>query len=477
MLNDIFNILIPQICLGGFIILLLFLSMFISPRYYKYARLVSLVGIFLTTLSLSFVQTEPQYFALSNSIMSDSYTLLFHFLILGCGFLVAVLNRALVKESLQNAYTFYSILLCAIFGAMNVVSANDFLTLFVSVELLSFSTYFLISAYKGYASKEATFKYLITSAISSGVFLFGVSYIYGTCGSINLSEIYEIITLNGHSLVYTISSILVVLGLISKLAIFPFANWVIDVYKGCETSILAFISTVPKLAIFGILCRLLVFSIGNSVELPLVIAIISLITAFWANTYAVKENNVKAILACSSAANASYMLMAVALVSVYNLSAVIFYLICYVFMNISVFAFLNIYGDKNNMDVTNFKGYFYKYPILTIFYVFSVLSLAGIPITSGFVSKIYLLSAIASSGLIFLPFLIVLVVLMVVALFYYLKIIIPFFNQSNQMDETKNLDMVFSQKFILFFTATITLLMGVFPEKIIELCRLIAYNI
>ena len=169
--------------------------------------------------------------------------------------------------------------------------------------------------------------------------------------------------------------------------------------------------------------------------------------------------------------------MAVALVSVYNLSAVIFYLICYVFMNISVFAFLNIYGDKNNMDVTNFKGYFYKYPILTIFYVFSVLSLAGIPITSGFVSKIYLLSAIASSGLIFLPFLIVLVVLMVVALLYYLKIIIPFFNQSNQMDETKNLDMVFSQKFILFFTATITLLMGVFPEKIIELCRLIAYNI
>ena len=196
MINDIFNILIPQLSLISFIGLLLILSMVLSPRFYKYARLITVIGIFITIISLSTVQVEPQYFAFSNSIMSDSYTLLFHFIILVCGFFVTLITRNLVKSIKRNAYSFYAILLTAILGAINVVSANDFLTLFVSVELLSFSTYFLISTTKGYYSKEASFKYLLTSAVSSGIFLFGVSYLYGISGSLNLSEIYEFININ-----------------------------------------------------------------------------------------------------------------------------------------------------------------------------------------------------------------------------------------------------------------------------------------
>ena len=144
MLNDIFNILLPQIALGFFIILQLILSMFISPRHFRYARLVSVIGIVTSIVLLSTVQTEPQYFGFKNTIMSDSYTLLFQFIILLCGFFVALLTRSLIRTIKRNAYIFHAILLTAIFGAMNIVSANDFLTLFVSVEMLSFSTYFLI---------------------------------------------------------------------------------------------------------------------------------------------------------------------------------------------------------------------------------------------------------------------------------------------------------------------------------------------
>ena len=279
MLNDIFNILLPNFCILGFIILQLVLSIILSPRLFRYSRLVSIIGISLSILLLSTVQTEPQYFAFKNSLMSDSYTLLFDFLILVCGFLVALLSRNLIRTIKGNAYSFHAILLSGIFGAMNIISANDFLTLFVSIEILSFSTYFLIAAAKGYYSKEAAFKYLLTSAISTGVFLFGVSYLYGICGSINLSQIYEVVMNQEPSIMYSISAIMIILGLISKLAVFPFANWVIDVYKGCETSVLAFLSTIPKLAIFGIVCRLLVFPLSNSFELTFVIAIISLITA------------------------------------------------------------------------------------------------------------------------------------------------------------------------------------------------------
>ncbi|MCQ2753757.1 MAG: NADH-quinone oxidoreductase subunit N [bacterium] len=426
---------------------------------------------------LTTVQTEPQYFGFKNAVMSDAYTLFFHFLILLCGFFVALLTKNLVKSMKQNAYTFHAILLTAILGGMCVVSANDFISLFISVELLSFPTYFLIASKKGYFSKEASFKYLITNAVSTGVFLFGVSYLYGLTSSLNISEIYETIIEQDPSLLYSFSGILIVLGLVSKLAIFPFANWVLDVFKGSETSILAFLSTIPKIALFGIVCRLLVFSLGSSFELTFVIAIMAIVTAIWANTYAIREKNVKVILACSSAANAAYVILVAGLVSEYNLSTVIFYLTCYVLMNLGVFAFLNI-TESNGIgyNLEDYKGLYHKNHGLAVAYAVCIIGLAGFPITSGFVSKIYLFSGIANSGLIFLPFLIAVLLLTVVALYYYLKLIRPLFETSENAN-VNILSALFSQKFVLVVCTVLTVLIGVYPEKIIELCKFIAYNI
>lgn len=475
MINDFFNILLPQACLAIFILIELIMAMFVSKEKYYLARPISVTGLSLAIVLLSTVQIEPQYFGLRGAIMSDGYTLLFHFMILLCGFFVVLLTRNLCESLKEKSFTFQSLLLTAIFGAMNIVNANDFLTLFISIELLSFSTYFLIASVNGYFSKEASFKYLITTAVSTGVFLFGASYLYGLTSSLNMTEIYEIVAERETSLLYSFSVILIVLGLFAKLALFPFANWIIDVYKGSETSVLAYLSTIPKLAMFGILCRLLVFPLSSSFELTFVIAIIALITAFWANTYAIRENNAKIILACSSAANAAYMMLTASLVSVYNLSTVLFYLICYVLMNIAVFAFLNIVESNGiGLDVNEFKGLFCKNKLLAVSYVISVIGLAGFPITSGFVAKIYLFSAIAHSGLIFIPFLMILLGLTVVALYYYLKLIQPIFEK---VDKPKLLNAVYSQQFVLIITTAVTVLIGVYPEKLIELCKFIAYNI
>ena len=165
MINDFFNILLPQFCLVIFIILQLILSIFVSPKNYKYSRLISAVGIVLSIVLLSMVQVEPQYFGLNNTVMSDTYTQLFHFVILLCGFFIVLITRNLISTIKTNAFSFNALLLTAILGAMSTVSSNDFLTLFISIELISFPTYFLISSTKGYYSKEASFKYLITSAI------------------------------------------------------------------------------------------------------------------------------------------------------------------------------------------------------------------------------------------------------------------------------------------------------------------------
>ena len=475
MINDFFNILLPQGCLALFIIIQLLLGMFLANKKTEFARITSAIAIALSTLLLTTVQTEPQYFALKNSLMSDSYTQLFHFVILLCGFLITLITKNIIVELKQHSYTFHALLLTAIFGAMNIVSANDFLTLFVSIELLSFPTYFLIASSKGYYSKEASFKYLITTAVSTAVFLFGASYLYGICGSLNFSEIYEIVNEQSSSLIYSFAGIITIAGLLAKLAVFPFANWIIDVYKGTETSVLAYLSTIPKLALFGILCRLLVFPLSGSFELTFILALMSIITGIWANIYALREKNVKAILACSSAANASYILLAACLVSVYNLSTVIFYLICYVLMNIAAFTFLNI-AEENNlpMQIDNFTGLFTKNPILSISYTIAIIGLAGFPITSGFVAKIYLFSAIARSGLVFIPFLVVLLALTILALFYYLKLITPLFNNE---ENAEKLNSTFSQNLILGISILATILIGIYPEKLIELCKFIAYNI
>ena len=146
MINDFFNMLLPQGCLLIFILVQLLLGIFLSPRSYKFSRFLALTGLTLTTIALLTVQTGPQYFGFKNSIMSDSYTLLFHFAILLCGFFVILLTKNLVSNMKKNAYIFHAIILTAIFGAMNIVSANDFLTLIISIETLAFPTYFLIAS-------------------------------------------------------------------------------------------------------------------------------------------------------------------------------------------------------------------------------------------------------------------------------------------------------------------------------------------
>ena len=230
-------------------------------------------------------------------------------------------------------------------------------------------------------------------------------------------------------------------------------------------------NTVPKLALFGILCRLVVFPLGGSFELTFIIAFLSIITALWANTYALQEKNVKAILACSSSANASYVMLTVGLVSVYNLSTVIFYLISYAIINIAVFSYLNIIESNSfGFEISDFKGLLKTNYISSIAYIISIFALAGFPITSGFIAKIYLFSAIAHSGLIFIPFLIIVLVLTVVALYYYLKLIIPLFESSRKTFILKTSQ---SQIFVLLTTVFITILIGFYPEKLIELLEII----
>ena len=343
--------------------------------------------------------------------------------------------------------------------------------------MLSFSIYFLIAYKKGYLSKEASFKYLITNAFATTVYLFGVSYLYGITSSFNFSDINNYFMKQDPTFIYTFANIFIVTGLLFKLAILPFANWVLDVYEGAPISVGAFIATVPKISMIAIIARLMAFPASYSFELPFVLIILSVITAVWANVLAIRQKNILRILACSSSANASYMLFVLSLVSVSNLSTVLFYLVTYIFMNLGVFAMIVALENSGyTKKISDYKGLVYSNPMMTLAFAVCIFGLAGFPITSGFIAKLYLFSAVVSSGIIFVPFLMILLVAITVGIYYYTNIIKIMFEKATSVKEIAHSSTI-SQSIVLYICTTITLIVGICPSALVDLCKFIAYNL
>jgi NADH-quinone oxidoreductase subunit N len=476
-LNNIFDITLPEMVIILFIFIQLISSLILDIKYYKLSKWFSVLGIFWATRLCTNLHSDAYIYGFKTSIIYGNYTIFFKLIILVSSFLIVFLTKKTITTRRDNAFQFNALLLTAVLGALSLVSANDFLTMFIAMETIGFAVFFLIAFDKGYKSKEAAFKYLIISAVASAVFLFGVSYLYGISGSINFSVIYDHFLKQTPTLLYPMAATFIICGMAFKLGVIPFANWILDIYEGSSTSVAAFLSIVPKVAMIGVLTRLLAFPLSYS---SFILIIISLATAVWANALAVRQTNIKRLLGCSSSANTAYMLFVLGLIKSdpFNLSTVLFYLITYVFMNIGVFAAIIILENSEfSNKLYEFKNFAYTNPIFTACFATCILGLAGFPITSGFVSKIYLLLGMSRSGLFFLPFLLIMMLAIAVSVYYYLTVVKYMFEKSDTVASEVIAHKTSSAIVILYSCAAITLIMGIFPSKVIELCQIIAYNI
>lgn len=471
MVNDCISLLIPHVILLLTIFFQVIFGLVKSPLLaFKYknvniytSNLISMLGIALATVAIFF--SSKNYSGFSDTIVIEPYVRYFYVAILFSGLATVMLNGHVLKDNRQSCYKFHILLLTTLLGALFAIGANDFLTLFVSLETLSFGLYFLIAFSRGYSSKEAAFKYLIFNAVSVAFFLFGVSYLLGMTSSLNYTEIADTFS-SGRSngIMYSASVLFLFMGLVMKLAIFPFANWIIDVYTGAESVILNLLSTVPKIVLFGVLLKLYVSIFSFSFELYVIILLLAFLTALWANIYAVKDNNFKRIMACSSAANSAYLLIFLTIAPSKSYGAFVFYLFAYIIMNITVFSYLNVIEPvAKSFDVEKLpkaNNLFFN-----VCYVLSILGLAGLPVTSGFVAKIYLLYALVASGLVFLPVVIMLLFLFVIALFYYIKLLKVVLNPISQAKPSRN------TRAILLVSALITVILGIMPFMLILRCE------
>ncbi len=475
-LTDIKCAFLPELIIAGFIFINIFLSMFYNKKFYKTSQWIAILGVLMSFASIGFLQAEPTYHAFRNAAVCNVYTVCFKVLVLISSFFTVLISHKIVMRKRAKAFEHFALLFSAILGAMILISANDFLTAFVAFEMLGMSCYMLSALLKNYKAKEAGLKYLINGVAASGVFLLGASYLYGITGTLNFDTLTVCLQGFEGSMLFAFAVILVTAGLMFKISAVPFANWVPDVYQGASYPIGMFLSLVPKIAGFAILTRILIVVARYSPTLGVVILVLALATIVYGTFAALRQTDMKRFMGYSSIIHSGFMLLVLGVINAYSLASMIYYMICYMFMNIAVWAGLNLFHNSTGRnDMEAYRGLAYYHPFYTTAMIFGLMALAGLPPTSGFIAKFFIMSAIARLGFLYIFFLLAALIITVVGLCFYFK---PVKIMFEKMTDTLHLEnrLVFS-KITLYTCTAVTVLLCMYSSKIVEFCELIAYSL
>jgi len=370
-------------------------------------------------------------------IRIDSSALFYIGLILAGSIAVVFLSYGYFKRNEEaRPEELYILLAIAALGSATLVSANHFASLFLGLEILSVSLYGLVAYERDLkASVEAGVKYLVLAAASASFLLFGMALVYFELGTMEFGEIAAAAARPGVALsVLAVGVVLVLVGIGFKLALVPFHMWTPDVYEGAPAPVTAFVATVSKGAMFALLLRYFNQSgARNNSALLLVFSIIAVASMFAGNLLALLQNNVKRILAYSSIAHLGYLIVAFEASGDIAGFAVAFYLVAYFATMLGAFGVVTVLSTPGNDlgDLGLYRGLFWRRPVTASVFTVMLLSLAGIPLTAGFVGKFYVVAAGASALLWLLVF--SLVITSAIGLFYYLRLVVALYSHTEDL--------------------------------------------
>ncbi len=296
---------------------------------------------------------------------------------------------------------YYSLILFALAGMLFAASSNDFVMLFVSIELITITFYILVSFQRSKLhSLEAGVKYLILGALSSAFMVFGIALIWGTTGEFNFTKLAAVAPQFADSQIFLLGVLLVFVGLGFKIAAFPFQIWAPDVYQGAPTPTTAFLAIGSKAAGFVLLLRVLFTAVPSvTAHWANLLIIISAITILYGNLCAIPQRNLKRLLGYSSIAHAGYLLLGVAALSASGQSALMYYLAGYVFTVMAAFFVITlVMRHLATEDISGLAGLNQRSPLLAATLTIAMVSLAGIPPLAGFFGKFLLLKAVIEQG-------------------------------------------------------------------------------
>ncbi|MCX7737214.1 MAG: NADH-quinone oxidoreductase subunit N [Candidatus Kapabacteria bacterium] len=413
-----------------------------------------------------------------NMIMFGGFSAYFDILFCLAGILVILASRNYLNREYGEYKEYYSLIVASICGMILIAHSNNLLVLFIGIETMSIPFYILAGFFRtNQKSIEASIKYFLLGAFSTGFLVYGIAMVYGATGSLDISIISSKIQTGQAIEIYLkIGLALLIIGLCFKVAIFPFHQWAPDVYDGSPTVVSAFMSTAGKAAaLVGFIIIAKGFLPKNSfnevssllnTNFKLILAILSAITMIIGNITALVQKNVKRMLAYSSVAHAGYLLMGIASNNQDGWSGIIFYSTAYLFMQIGAFIVVSVLERQTENFVTyeEYSGIHKSHPFLAAVMSMFMLSLAGIPPFAGFFGKYYLFVAAVKADLLWLT--VIAVIASIISMYFYIGLILQMYFKEPLSKEPESdtglakITLVISAAGILFF--------GIFPQIIVN---------
>jgi NADH-quinone oxidoreductase subunit N len=381
-------------------------------------------------------------------------------------------ERAATTSGIEQS-EIYPLLMFAVGGMVMFPAANDLLTMFVALEVLSLPLYLLcgMARRRRLLSQEAALKYFMLGAFSSAFFLFGIALLYGYAGSLHLGDIADAVVNNNIGEGYLLAgTALVAVGLLFKVAAVPFHAWTPDVYVGAPTPITAFMAACTKVAAFGAMLRVFYVALGGSRwDWEPVLWAIAIATMLVGSILALTQTDVKRMLAYSSIAHAGFVLVGVVATSQQGLASAMFYLVTYGFATVGAFAVVTLVRDSTGeaTHLSQWAGLGRRAPWLAAVFALFLLAFAGIPLTSGFTGKFAVFAAAVDAGA--TPLVVVAVVASAIAAFFYVRVIVlMFFSDPVGEGSTVAIPGV-STAAALAVCAAVTVVLGVAPQPVLDL--------
>ena len=429
-----FFVLSPLLILSGSsVLIMLLIAIKLSHRIIQLSSLVLFSAAFISL----FYTADLLPYQIAPLLHFDGFSTFVMGLIIFSGLIVNILSYIYFDEKEESPKEYYVLLFLCTLGSCVLAISNHFISLFLGLEILTVGLYALIAYLRGRNNSiEAGVKYLILAAFSSAFLLFGMALIYLETGSMGFVEIgRKLRELQAIEPVFITGLGMMLVGVGFKLAIVPFHMWTADIYQGAPAPVTAFIATASKGGMFAALFRF--FTAIDGFELPEIMTIITTIaiaSMIIGNLLALRQNNVKRILAYSSIAHFGYLFVAFIPGSGLSLQAISFYLMAYFITTLTSFGIVTILSvtDHDAEDLGRYKALFWQHPILACIFTAALLSLAGIPLTAGFIGKFYVLAAGLQGG--FWLIAIVLVISSVIGLYYYLRIITMMFSKEDVVE-------------------------------------------
>lgn len=466
LLFELKNVFLPELSLLIAIAVIFIMELFFSKPLYKLSSRTALIATILPMLAISTGIAHTGHTIFSEMYVQSNFSIVLKLLILIGTFLTILLSQNIIKKIRYRAFEYYLIMLIGTFSAMCLVSANNFVSMFVAMETLFVACCMLIGFWDKYRPKEAAIKYLINSAVATAIFLFGVSILYGISGELSFTMLNLHYYGQDTSVLFMLASVFIIIGLMFKTGCVPFQRWVPDVYQGSPYPVAAYLSVVPKLAAFGILARIIGNFMTEMPMLQIVISFIALLTVAFGLLGAIKQNDIKRFLGYSSIAHCGFMLLALSIFSVFGVAAFIYYAVVYLFMNFGAWAagitFVACVGSDNIKD---YQGIFYVRPYYTTAFVICLIALAGLPPTAGFLAKIFLFSSLTRMDLTGLPVVIIAIILTIYGVFAYMNLIRTLFEKTRVPSILTSPQM--NTKVVLYFCTIMTIVTCFFANQVV----------